>query len=162
MSAEKIYSQKWTPQKNRLHVHLQGSQLAGVNYMSYWVSKNSNWNSLLSSMLKLEKKKEKKMKRSIQYNSSILLPSKQVTLVLLKNIPSAKRYIVNSVRTQASVNKWKIQFSLLKVFVSASERASTGMFEYIVWQGGKKANRKKSDCKYASVLQQRVSVLEPT
>ena len=76
MSAEKIYSQKWTPQKNRLHVHLQGSQLAGVNYMSYWVSKNSNWNSLLSSMLKLEKKKEKKMKRSIQYNSFILLPSK--------------------------------------------------------------------------------------
>lgn len=60
MSAEKIYSQKWTPQKNRLHVHLQGSQLAGVNYMSYWVSKNSNWNSLLSSMLKLEKKKEEK------------------------------------------------------------------------------------------------------
>ena len=102
------------------------------------------------------------MKRSIQYNSSILLPSKQVTLVLLKNIPSAKRYIVNSVRTQASVNKWKIQFSLLKVFVSASERASTGMCEYIAWQGGKKANLKKSDCKYASVLQQRVSVLEPT
>ena len=98
------------------------------------------------------------MKRSIQYNSFILLPSKQVTLVLLV----AKRYIVNSVRTQASVNKWKIQFSLLKVFVSASERASTGMCEYIVWQGGKKANRKKSDCKYASVLQQRVSVVEPT
>ena len=60
MSAEKIYSQKWTPQKNRLHVHLQGSQLAGVNYMFYWVSKNSNWNSLLSSMLKLGKKKEEK------------------------------------------------------------------------------------------------------
>lgn len=60
MSAEKIYSEKWTPQKNRLHVQLQGSQLAGVNYMSYWVSKNSNWNSLLSSMLKLEKKKGEK------------------------------------------------------------------------------------------------------
>ena len=102
------------------------------------------------------------MKRSIQYNYSILLPSTQVTLVLHKNIPLAKRYMVNSVRTQASVNKWKIQFSLLKVFVSASERASTGMCEYIAWQGGKKANRKKSDCKYASVLQQRVSVLEPT
>lgn len=102
------------------------------------------------------------MKRSIQYNSFILLPSKQVTLVLLKNIPLAKRYIVNSVRTQASVNKWKIQFSLLKVFASASERVSTGMCEYIVWQGGKKANRKKSDWKYASVLQQRVYVVEPT
>ena len=60
MSAEKIYSQKWTPQKNRLRVPLQGSQLASVNYMFYWVSKNSNWNSLLSSMLKLEKKKEEK------------------------------------------------------------------------------------------------------
>ena len=56
-------------------------------------------------MLKLEKKKEKKMKRSIQYNSFILLPFKQVTLVLHKNIPLAKRYMVNSVRTQASVNK---------------------------------------------------------
>ena len=146
MSAEKIYSQKWTPQKNRLHVPLQGSQLAGVNYMFYWVSKKiatetlycrQCWNS------KKKKKKKKKMKRSIQYNSSLLLPSIQVTLVLLKNIPLAKRYIVNSVRTQASVNKWKIQFSLLKVFVSASERASTGMCEYIVWPRQKNESQKK-------------------
>lgn len=84
------YSYKQALKKNRVDVRLRESWLAGVNYMFYWVAKNSNWNSLLISMLKLKRFKieERYTIRlfyiSQKFKRGSLLPSIHVDTLKLK------------------------------------------------------------------------------
>lgn len=83
LSGYKKYSHKRTPKKNMVDVRLN-RRVTGVNYMFYWVAKNSNC--LLMSNVKTRKKCRVYIVNlnSISSNKKV---EREVTLVLLTNIP---------------------------------------------------------------------------